>query len=69
MTPRIMTRNKQQSPNLKTPVESYKKLICLIIDYKEDNNSYSNMLHCSYCLFLRNNIILNESASMNFKLT
>ena len=30
----IMVTNKQQSPNLRMPVESYKKLIWLIINLK-----------------------------------
>ena len=32
-TLRIMVTNKQQNPNLRMPVESYKKLIWLIINY------------------------------------
>ena len=30
----IMVTNKQQSPNLRMSVESYKKLICMIINLK-----------------------------------
>ena len=29
-----MAENKQQSPNLRMPIESYRKLICLIVNGK-----------------------------------
>ena len=41
-----ITENKQQSPNLTMPVESYKKLIWLIINYNFFIISITNIVWC-----------------------